>query len=158
MKYYLFISLIILYPVASLSQPNGTQLISFVTEDGGHISATEYGNGKTGIVLAHGAAFNMQSWKPLATKMATEGFNVLAIDFRGYGKSKAGNNKNGLYEDILGAIKYLKKQGVQTVSVLGASMGGGASAEAAVMSRQKIIDRLILLSPVPIKRPVFDEI
>ncbi len=153
MKYYLFIYLIVLYPVTSLSQSKETQLISFATEDGGQIFATEYGNGKMGVVLAHGAAFNMESWKPLASKMATDGYNVLAIDFRGYGKSKAGSNKNGLYEDILGAIQYLNNQGVRTVSVLGASMGGGASAEAAVMSKQKIIDRLILLSPVPIKRP-----
>ena len=153
MKYYLLIILILVSPVATLAQSKVSKLISFFTEDGGRIYAREYGNGKKGVVLAHGAAFNMESWKPLAGKMAKDCFKVLAIDFRGYGKSKAGNNKNGLYEDILGAIQYLKKQGIQTVSVLGASMGGGASAEAAVMSKQKIIDRLVLLSPVPIKKP-----
>src|SRR5262249_32579447 len=43
--------------------------------------------------------------------------------------------------------------GVTRVTVLGASMGGGAVAEAAVRAAPGEIDRVILLSPVPIADP-----
>ena len=42
-------------------------------------------------MLAHGAIFNKESWAKQAQLLAKEGFAVLAIDFRGYGKSQAGS-------------------------------------------------------------------
>lgn len=153
MKFVLIFVTFLLTSAMAFAQESRDNIISFRTEDNGTIYATLYGSGKNGVVLAHGAAFNMESWHPLAIKIRALGMSVLAIDFRGYGKSKAGTNENGLYEDVLGAIQYLKSHGAQNVSVLGASMGGGASAEAAVKSKEKVINKLILLSPVPIRNP-----
>jgi len=57
-----------------------------------------------------------------------------------------------LYQDVLGAIRYLRKTGVKTVSVVGASMGGGAAAQASVEA-PGTIDRLVLLAHSAIENP-----
>ncbi len=127
--------------------------VSFDTQDKGDIHGNLYGEGDHAIVLAHGAIFNKESWEHLATRLASEGHQVLAIDFRGYGKSKAGNQAGALYLDVLGAVEYLHLAGAKRVSVVGASMGGGASAEASAASEKGRIDRLILLAASPIRTP-----
>ncbi len=127
--------------------------VSFPTSDGGRCFALLYGDGDHAVVLAHGAAFNKESWAEQSALLAQNGFRVLAIDFRGYGRSQAGTQKAALYLDVLAAVRYLHDQGVKRVSVIGGSMGGGASAQAAVESNVGEIDSLILLAPVPISRP-----
>ncbi len=106
--------------------------VEFTTADGGRISADWYPGGKRAVILAHGAIFNKESWRAQAKQLVSAGISVLAINFRGYGKSIAGKNKSALEEDVLGAVNYLNELGYDTVSVLGASMGGDACARAAV--------------------------
>jgi len=62
--------------------------ISFPTEDGGVVFADIYGTSDKAIVLAHGGRFNKESWTRQAERLAAAGFQVLALDFRGYGKSR----------------------------------------------------------------------
>lgn len=133
------------------------QEVSFPAKDGGIVFADLYGSGERGIVLAHGARFDKASWKDQATVLAASGFRVVAIDFRGYGKSKGGPNSHipseELYMDVLAGVQYLRGHGATSVAVIGGSMGGGASANAVVEGGPGAIDRLILLAPVPIKHP-----
>jgi pimeloyl-ACP methyl ester carboxylesterase len=116
-----------------------------------------YGAGDRGVVLAHGARFDKASWAKQAEVLAKAGFRVLAIDFRGYGQSRGGDKSapgsGEKYEDILAAVRYLRENGATTVSVIGASMGGGASANAAIHARPGEIDRLVLLAHVPVQEP-----
>lgn len=127
--------------------------VSFETSDGGRVFANLYGTGEHAVVLAHGAAFNKESWHPLALRLLKERHRVLAIDFRGYGKSKAGTEGRALDLDVLAAIKFLQDAGAKRVSVLGGSMGGGAAATAAQKTKPGQIDRLILLAAVPVETP-----
>ncbi len=129
--------------------------ISFPTQDGGIIYADLYGAGERGVVLAPGMRFDKASWKDQATRIAQAGFQVLAIDFRGKGKSRGGPNstQDDVYLDVLGGVRYLREQGAHSVAVIGASMGGGAAANAVVKGQPGEIDRLILLAPVPIGQP-----
>jgi pimeloyl-ACP methyl ester carboxylesterase len=128
--------------------------VSFPSADGGNVVADLYGSrGSDAVVLAHGAAFDKASWAPLATWLAGRGHEVLAIDFRGYGGSTAGRDSRALFEDVLAAVHYLRSNGATRVAVLGASMGGGAAAEAGVRAAPAEIDRVILLSPVPVADP-----
>jgi len=127
--------------------------VSFPTADGGRVDADLYGSGTHGVVFAHGAIFNKQSWAPLAKRIAGQGYRALAIDFRGYGKSRAGNNPRALYLDVMAAVRWLHKQGVEEVDVVGGSMGGGAAGEAATRLKPGEINKLVLLSAMPIDRP-----
>jgi len=124
------------------------RLISFATADGGTVFADAYGeSGSDGVVLGHGAAFDKESWRPLAEQLAAKGLRVLAIDFRGWGKSTAGTAKDALFEDLLAAVRHLHRDGAARVSLVGASMGGAAAVQAAARAAPGEIDRLVLLSP-----------
>jgi pimeloyl-ACP methyl ester carboxylesterase len=130
------------------------QTVSFLTDDGGEVYADVYGGGIHGVVLAHGGQFNKESWKKQATILATAGFHVLAIDFRGYGPSRGPGQSSPmdapLYFDVLAAVRYLRKIGAKSVSVVGASMGGWAAGEASIRSEPGEIDRIVFLGSAPL--------
>lgn len=127
--------------------------VSFPTEDGGVIFADLYGTGDRAVVLAHGAQFNKESWAAQAKELEAAGFRVLAIDFRGYGKSHGPGEKEPtgapLRLDVLAAVDYLHKTGSKDVSVVGASMGAMATGDASIASKPGEIDRIVLLSLHP---------
>jgi pimeloyl-ACP methyl ester carboxylesterase len=129
------------------------QTISFPTEDGGRICADLYGQGTRGVVLAHGGRFNKESWRDQAGALASEGFRVLAIDFRGFGCStgpgEADFDDAPFENDVLAAVRYLKAHGVKTVSVVGGSFGGGAAGDASIKSVPGEIDRIVFLGAAP---------
>src|SRR5580658_9672530 len=137
-----------------LAQPAAAQkTVSFPTEDGGVIFADLYGASDRAIVLAHGGQFNKESWAEQARTLVAAGFEVLAIDFRGYGKSHGPGDKDPmdapLQFDVLAAVRYLHRNGAKTVSIIGGSMGGGAAGDASIASKPGEIDRLILLGAAP---------
>lgn len=127
--------------------------VSFPTEDGGVVSADSYGASEHGVVLAHGGRFNKGSWEKHAQALAAAGFRVMAIDFRGYGQSRGPGDSDPmsapLHLDVLAAVRYLRKSGAKTVSVVGASMGGGAAGDASILSQPGEIDRLVFLGASP---------
>ena len=131
--------------------------VSFPTQDGATVCADMYGSGQRGVVLAHGGRFTKESWEKQARQLVMAGFRVLAIDFRGYGQSRGPtetpSGDDGLRFDVLAAVRYLRQNGAKTVSIVGASFGGGASAEAAVEAKAGEIERLVLLAHSPIDRP-----
>jgi pimeloyl-ACP methyl ester carboxylesterase len=129
------------------------ETVSFPTEDGGVIYADLYGEGDQGIVLAHGGQFDKESWGKQARTLRSAGFRVLALDFRGYGKSRGPGQSDPLsaplHLDVLAAVHYLQKTGAKSVSVVGASMGAGAAGDASIASRPGEIDRLVFLGEAP---------
>lgn len=130
------------------------KLVSFPTPDKGLIYANEYGQGDHGVVLAHGGRFNKESWDLQPQALARAGLRILAIDFRGYGRSKGPSQaRNGYYFDILGAVRYLRETAANAVSVVGGSFGGGAAARASVEAKPGEIDRLVLLAHSSIEQP-----
>jgi pimeloyl-ACP methyl ester carboxylesterase len=127
--------------------------VSFPTEDGGVVFADLYGTGSRGVVLAHGGRFNKESWAKQAQTLTAAGFRVLAIDFRGYGKSHGPSDSDPmdapLKLDVLAAVRYLHTAGAKTVSVIGGSMGGSAAGDASIASQLGEIDRIVLLGAAP---------
>lgn len=123
--------------------------VSFAASDGATVYANLYGEGDQAVVLAHGRAFNKESWDLQAKELVQAGLRVLAIDFRGYGKSSGEGGYAAMYADVLGAVRYLHKNRARHVSVVGGSMGGGAAAQASAKSTEGEIERLILLAAAP---------
>jgi dienelactone hydrolase len=140
---------VLLLAVAAAAQ----KTVSFPTEDGGLVYADVYGEGVRGVVLAHGGRFNKESWAQQARTLASAGFQVLAIDFRGYGKSKGPGDAHPmdapLHLDVLAAVRYLRETGAKSVSIVGGSMGAGAAGDASIASRPGQIDRLVFLGGSP---------
>jgi pimeloyl-ACP methyl ester carboxylesterase len=138
-----------LFSVLLLGSAATPQHVSFPTSDRGVVYADVYGSGERGVVLAHGGQFNKESWEKQAQMLADAGFRVLAFDFRGYGQSRGPKSKShfdGIEYDVLAAVRYLHSIGAKTVSVVGASLGGGAAADASILSKPGEIDRLVLLA------------
>jgi pimeloyl-ACP methyl ester carboxylesterase len=129
------------------------QIISFPTEDGGRIYADLYGKGTRAVVLAHGGRFNKESWRDQARALVSAGFRVLAIDFRGFGRSTGPGQAdffNAPFDhDVLAAVRYLRTHGCKSVSVVGGSFGGGAAGDASIKSAAGEIDRIVFLGAAP---------
>ena len=149
MRLTLAVVAIVLFPALAIAQTT----ISFPTEDGGLIFADLYGSADKAVVLAHGGRFNKESWASQARTLQSAGFQVLALDFRGYRKSHGPGDADPLsaplHLDVLAAIRYLHAHGAKSISVIGGSMGGAAAGDASIASRSGEIDRLVFLGAAP---------
>jgi pimeloyl-ACP methyl ester carboxylesterase len=129
------------------------QTVSFATDDGGQVCADLYGRGNRTVLLAHGGRFNKESWRNQALPLVSAGFEVLAIDFRGFGCSKGPGQKDfdtaPFEKDVLAAVHYLKANGAKTVSVVGGSFGGAAAGDASIKSPPGEINRIVFLGAAP---------
>ncbi len=130
-------------------QTAGPEHVTFPTEDGGTIHADVYGRGDRAVVLVHGGRFNKESWAKQAPALVEAGFRVMAINLRGYGESRGPGQQDiftaPLHLDVLAAIRYLRKTGAKTVSLVGGSLGGGAASAAAITAPAEV-SRLVLLA------------
>lgn len=128
-------------------QVRAQQSVTFTAPDGHILQADQYGSGARAVILAHGGHFDRKSWKPQAEVLAKAGFRVLAIDFRGYGQTISGTQEEDWkqYPDVLAAVRYLHSAGANSVSVVGASMGGDAAGDADSESAEGEIDRIVFL-------------
>jgi len=127
--------------------------VSFPTTDGGTIYADVYGECDRGVVLAHGGPFNKESWEKQARDLEAAGFRVLALAFRGYGKSKGPGDSDPmdapLHLDVLASVRYLRRMGAKRVSIVGGSIGGGAAGDASIASEPGEIDSVVFLGSSP---------
>lgn len=127
--------------------------VSLPTEDGGAVFADIYGTSQRAVVLVHGGQFNKESWAPQAKQLQAAGFEVMAIDLRGYGPSHGPGDKDPmdsqLEEDVLAAVRYLHNNGAKTVSIVGGSMGGAAAGDASIASRPGEINCIVMLGAAP---------
>lgn len=142
-------TLAVILPALAAAQ----QTISFPTPDSGRVCADLYGQGARAVVLAHGGRFDKESWRIQANALVAKGFQVMAIDFRGFGCStgpgQADFDNAPFYNDVLAAVHYLKAHGARTVSVVGGSFGGSAAGDASIKSAPGEIERLVLLGAEP---------
>ncbi|MGK8524726.1 alpha/beta hydrolase [Nocardia asteroides] len=86
------------------------------------------------ILFAHGNAGNIGDRVPIFALLTEAGFNVLAFDYRGYGRSTGRPTEQGTYLDARAARRALLAQpGVDPnrVLYLGKSLGGGIVLELA---------------------------
>jgi pimeloyl-ACP methyl ester carboxylesterase len=132
--------------VATAMNKADFELVKYTTEDGGSIEAAFFKASATkAVIFAHGAVFDKESWYFLAEKFQEQNVAGLAIDFRGYGKSKAGSTGKKMY-DILGAISYLQREGFTEINIVGGSMGGAAVLSALTLTKTTVA-KVVLLAP-----------
>jgi fermentation-respiration switch protein FrsA (DUF1100 family) len=112
------------------------------------------------VVYFHGNGGNLSLWLPILAGVQASGLNVLAFDYRGYGRSTGSPTEQGLYRDadaVLAELARLRKEarqpgdGHRPVIFWGRSLGGPVAAYATTVSRP---DGLILESTFAEKRAV----
>lgn len=122
---------------------------SFQAADRVLVTGHLYGKGPHGVVLVPGAHGIGEAWHFQAQRLARRGFRVLAMDYRGLGvASRVQQDGEKAYLDVLGAVHRLEAEGAGQISVIGASWGGRAAAQAA-LAEPGLVDRLILIAPSP---------
>jgi pimeloyl-ACP methyl ester carboxylesterase len=106
----------------------------FYAGDGTKLVGHRFGKGTTAVILAHQSEGSLCDWLPYARRLASQGYFVFPVDFRGYGFSqvRTGAAANRFPGDLAAATKALRKLGKRKVFLVGASMGGIASLVAAV--------------------------
>lgn len=151
-----FLALLLALLVGCAAASNEQRDVSFATDDGGVVHGDEFGAGDHAVLLAHGGRFTKESWSAQVPAFVAAGYRVLAIDFRGRGKSHGGDQPNAMrdaYLDVVAAVRYLRASGATEVSIVGASFGGWASARASTEVEPGEIDRLVLLAHAEIPNP-----
>jgi uncharacterized protein len=130
------------------------QTVTFETADGATIGGELYGSGKTAVI------FSMMGnckpgWREFAQLTAAQGFLTLTYPWRG---CRAGSQNDALMqkflEDTRAAIAFMRTQGAEKIILVGASLGGCASAKLAVESQASGI--VILASPPSISQWDFE--
>jgi hypothetical protein len=135
--------------------------VFLITSDGvrlhGWFAAAEAGAGAPTILYFHGNAGN------LAGRIDNIGFlrrlpaNVLAVDYRGYGKSEGRPTETGVYRDAEAAYDYLVKGRAvkpERLFVLGQSLGSAAAVD---LASKRPVAGVILEAGFPSARRVAQE-
>jgi pimeloyl-ACP methyl ester carboxylesterase len=104
-----------------------------------------FGTGRVGVVFAHQSDGDACDWMPEAARLAKLGYRTLAVDLDGYGASTTLNRPYS--DDVVDAIDFLTGQGVTSIVLIGASMGGNAVLTAAVQTKARLAAVIALSSP-----------
>ncbi len=107
-----------------------------------------------GVVLVHMLGRSARDWRFLSDRLNRAGFSTLAVDLRGHGANlpKGGEAPEmtedlalSMVEDVRAAVAFLAGEGVQEISLVGASIGANLSL--LVAADDPSIRNVVLLSP-----------
>lgn len=104
------------------------------------------GNFKGNILFFHGAGGNVSTYIPMTLPLAEQGYRIMMVDVRGYGKSEGTPTHVGIAEDAPEILEWLLHQDKykgEKLIVYGASMGTQIATHLTAQFPEKI-DYLIL--------------
>jgi esterase/lipase len=132
---------------APLDDIIASHAVTFGTADGATVSGELYGSGKTAVIFS--VMGNCKpGWREFAQVTAAQGFTALTYQWRGCRASGSvdENEIQKFVEDARGAINFVREQGAEKVILVGASLGGCASAKLALESQ---VSGLVVLASPP---------
>ncbi len=107
--------------------------IQITTSDNVTIEGDLCGEGDVGLVMAHGLYYlsGKDSFRRELEYFGRNGVRALAVSFRGYPSDEVPPMDEGRVHDIIATVDYLVNTGCTRVYVLGSSMGGWITLQAA---------------------------
>ncbi len=118
------------------------------TKDGTSLYVKSWGTGKP-VVLIHGWPLSGDSWDPISNVLADNGYQAIAYDRRGFGRSdqpSEGYDYDTFADDLAAVID--SQGGGQDVALVGFSMGGGEVARYLSRHHGKGVSKVALISSV----------
>src|SRR5262245_38672543 len=128
-------------------EAQGGTPVHFDSVDGARLGALILGTGTVGIVLVHQIDASLCQWLPYGKQLADRGYRVMRLDLGGYGSPEPASKSD---QDVRQAVGYLRHQGVQSIVLIGASLGGTAALSAAVILTPPVTGVMSLSGPVRI--------
>lgn len=112
-----------------------------------HAAGTDFFAGQRGdcpqILLLHGFGSDLHSWDSLLPPLGDE-LAYLRYDLRGFGQTPVGSGKE--YSHASDLLSILDELGLETVDLLGVSMGGSVALNFA-LDQPGRVRKLVLISP-----------
>lgn len=121
--------------------------VTFNTADGAEVNGELYGSGTTAVIFS--VMGNCKpGWREFAQLVAAQGFMALTYQWHGCRESGSANETElqKFVDDARAAINFVRAQGAEKVILVGASLGGLASAKLAIESQASGI--VVVASPV----------
>ena len=140
---------------ASLEDILDSHSVAFETADGATVSGELYGAGKTAVIFS--VMGNCKpGWREFAQLTAAQGFMALTYQWHGCRESGATDEDElqKFVEDARAAINFVREQGAEKIILVGASLGGLASAKLVVESQASGL--VVLASPPSIPQWGFE--
>jgi alpha-beta hydrolase superfamily lysophospholipase len=123
--------------------------VTFETADGATITGELYGSGKTAVIFS--VMGNCKpGWREFAQLTAAQGLIAFSYPWRGCRESGSvdENEIQKFVDDLRGAINFMRDQSANKIILVGASLGGCASAKLAVASQASGL--IVIASPAVI--------
>lgn len=122
------------------------QLVSFKNKDGIHLNGWYKKAEKDNptLIYFHGNAGQFGSRYPKVKRYIKAGLGVLLFSYRGFSGNQGNPSEQGLYQDALAAVEFLKQKNINCLVYYGESLGTGVAVQTALTYPPKAI---ILQSP-----------
>jgi len=106
--------------------------------------------GQPSVMFIHGAANDHSVWALQSRYFAYHGFNVLAVDLPGHGRS-AGPASSSVEEMAAWALRVLDAAGNEKAALVGHSMGSLIALEAAASAPSRVQKLVLVATAFPMK-------
>jgi pimeloyl-ACP methyl ester carboxylesterase len=131
--------------------PHPVHVAGRLRVEGLELRSVRSGRGPT-VVLLHGYGESLMSWRGVFDRLAKDA-DVMAIDLPGFGLSSKpahGYSTEAMARVVIGA---LDAAAIDSVVLVGHSMGGAIAAAAALLAPQRV-RRLVLIDPAGVAPPL----
>lgn len=128
--------------------------------DGAEIWYRVAGSGPRPVVLLHGWAGSGtgRSWNPMLDALDSSGLRVIAVDFRGHGRSARGPDRFGI-DDLVGdVLAVLNAETIDQATVVGHSAGGRVALRLSARHGARVRSQLLLAPVPPVALPLDDTV
>jgi uncharacterized protein len=134
-------------PPAPTAKPD-VRAVTFSAAGDVTLVGTLYGEGTTAIVLSNMGDNDPSAWDQFAPTLAAQGYSVLTYKFRYPTNSPTFDSGMAQHtlDDLRAAVAFVRSQGAQKLVLVGASLGGMATAKAAAVEKPDAM--VILAAPV----------
>lgn len=128
--------------------------VSFMTGDGVKLAGTLYGAGTTALILSNMGDNESAVWEGVAPLFAGQGYLVLTYHFRYPSRTSrfTAEMANHTVDDLQAAVAFVRTQGAQNLVLIGASLGGMATAKVAATVQPVVL--VVMAAPADL--PEFD--
>jgi len=112
------------------------------------ISYTDEGAGRP-VLLVHGHTLDRRIWDPIVPGLLAAGLRVVRPDLRGHGKSTRPGSGYHVSHHAADMVALLDTLGLDRVSIIGFSFGGGVALEMAVIHPARVASIGLVSTTMP---------